>query len=67
MSEAKMRWTRPQLIVLSRGTPEESVLLHCKRIGGDAVSTAPENQGQNGCDNPAAGKNCGACRARATS
>ena len=29
----KKLWTKPQLIVLTRGTPEESVLEHCKRIG----------------------------------
>ena len=30
MSSAKMQWTKPQLIVLTRGMPEESVLSHCK-------------------------------------
>ena len=30
MSEKKLRWTRPQLIVLGRGQPEESVLKQCK-------------------------------------
>ena len=30
MLGTKMRWTKPQLIVLARGMPEESVLTHCK-------------------------------------
>ncbi len=30
MSDMKKRWTKPQLIILSRGAPEESVLDTCK-------------------------------------
>ena len=26
----KIKWTRPQLVVLTRGKPEESVLVLCK-------------------------------------
>ena len=32
MASQKSPWARPQLIVLTRGTPDESVLFHCKRI-----------------------------------
>ncbi len=31
MSERKKSWTKPQLIVLGRGRPEEKVLAACKR------------------------------------
>jgi len=30
MKENRKKWTRPQLIVLGRGTPEENVLAGCK-------------------------------------
>lgn len=30
------RWQRPQLIVLTRGNPEEHVLLACKMVGSSA-------------------------------
>jgi hypothetical protein len=30
MQKQKKQWTRPQLIVLDRGRPEESVLAVCK-------------------------------------
>ena len=63
MSSNKMQWTKPQLIVLTRGTPEESVLLHCKFIG--AVATGiPVISAQTGCDSGPDNKNCGACRGR---
>ncbi len=61
----KKPWVKPQLIILARGTPEESVLEHCKRIG-DYNKTTPENVAQVGCDN---GKtsNCGNCQSRSGS
>ncbi len=38
MADNRKRWIRPQLIVLGRGTPEESVLAACKtqKISGPA-------------------------------
>jgi hypothetical protein len=30
MADNKKKWSRPQLIVLGRGTPEENVLMACK-------------------------------------
>jgi hypothetical protein len=30
MTRKKKEWTRPRLVVLGRGRPEESVLLACK-------------------------------------
>jgi hypothetical protein len=33
----KRKWTRPQLVVLTRGNPEEAVLSACKN-GGHAVA-----------------------------
>lgn len=61
MSENKLHWIKPQLIVLARGTPEESVLLVCKQI--DVVTTGPINENQDGCNSLDTGV-CGACQAR---
>ena len=62
MLGSKTKWDTPQLIILARGTPEESVLLHCKRIG-DFVG--PEVTAQESCDRGA--PDCGACQARSGS
>ena len=42
MKENKKKWTRPQLIVLGRGTPEENVLAGCKtsKLAGSAATIA---------------------------
>lgn len=63
--EKKKTWKTPQLVILARGTPEESVLTHCKRIG-DMGAGNPTNDSQTGCD---AGKNnnCGNCQSRSGS
>jgi len=37
----KMQWTQPQLIVLARGTPQESVLTHCKTMNPNQPQTGP--------------------------
>lgn len=65
MLNNKKQWTKPQLIILARGTSEESVLEHCKRIGDFNLAVA-ENVAQVGCDN---GKlsNCGNCQSRSGS
>ena len=40
MKENRKKWTRPQLIVLGRGTPEENVLAGCKtsKLAGSAAT-----------------------------
>ena len=67
MQKQQKSWETPQLIILARGTPEESVLTHCKRISPGSDATTPENVGQNGCDYASDDGNCGACQARAGS
>jgi hypothetical protein len=62
----KKIWETPQLIILARGTPEESVLIHCKRINALYANQAAA-VGQVGCDYAEADGNCGACQARAHS
>ena len=43
----KKEWKTPELIILVRSNPEESVLVTCKRGG-----TEGPNTGRNNCDNP---------------
>ena len=62
---AKAQWTRPQLIVLARGTPDENVLTHCKFIGAGEGGGA-NTSSQNGCNQDTTA-NCGVCQARAGS
>lgn len=64
MSSSKAKWNTPQLIILARGTPEESVLLHCKRIG--EFVDLPSLTAQEGCD-MGVNENCGACQSRSGS
>lgn len=52
----KDRWSKPQLIILARGTPEENVLVGCKTQGGVGVS--PQTA-QTGCIQDCA--NCVQC------
>lgn len=66
METQKRVWEKPQLIILARGTPEESVLTHCKYIG-FAGTTAPNDLNQSGCDGGPDSKNCGNCQARSGS
>jgi hypothetical protein len=37
MQKQKKQWTRPQLIVLDRGRPEENVLATCKNRTSDNI------------------------------
>ena len=64
MSSDKLRWTQPQLIVLARGMPEESVLTHCKLIHYQLGMSGPTVSAQEICDKGVT-QNCGACLARA--
>lgn len=53
----KKRWETPELVVLFRGRPEESVLTHCKHANNPPVS--PQSF-QGDCNsNPAS---CSACQ-----
>ncbi len=60
----KMKWTKPQLIVLARGTPEEAVLLVCKNNEHESgqLSTGAEVVAQLLCNRTKTqGNPCGAC------
>lgn len=65
MANEKRLWTKPQLIVLTRGTPEENVLTHCKRIGNIGIDN-PTSTAQLGCDMGDI-NNCGNCQSRSGS
>jgi hypothetical protein len=65
MSRDKMQWTTPHLVVLTRGTPEESVLTFCKRI--EIGIQGPTAQQQAGCQDLTSPSVCGACQARSGS
>ena len=64
----KKRWSKPQLIVLARGTPEEAVLAACKRI--DQVNPTEQNgpslARQDDCSRGTDTHDCGACQARSS-
>jgi hypothetical protein len=60
------KWTKPQLIVLARGMPEESVLTHCKTQNPKVTLLGPEDTTQQ--QDCAAGPtllNCSNCKSRA--
>ncbi|HNT67367.1 MAG TPA: hypothetical protein PKN04_16395 [bacterium] len=61
----KKHWEAPQVIVLTRSKPEESVLEHCKIIG-QGPGTTPLTVNQDGCNKDAT-KNCGSCLSRSGS
>jgi hypothetical protein len=42
--QAKKEWTKPELIVLVRSTPEEAVLLACKGTGAPVGNAATQSQ-----------------------
>lgn len=65
MSRNNTRWTTPQLIVLAKGTPEESVLVHCKTMNPNHPMTGPNDLiQQDTCAHGVKG-NCRNCQARA--
>lgn len=61
MNQQNQVWETPQIISLSRGTPDESVLLHCKRIGNDGTNADATSTAQTGCDASEV-ENCGNCQ-----
>jgi hypothetical protein len=66
MSASNKQWSKPQLIVLARGAPEESVLTFCKRIVQTGTIEGPLVASQYSCDDTNV-NNCGNCQARAGS
>lgn len=65
MSKAKRQWTTPQLIVLARGMPEESVLTHCKTMNPNQAVTGPAITQQDTCATGPGATNCSNCQSRA--
>ncbi|MDD1650523.1 MAG: hypothetical protein LUO80_09045 [Methylococcaceae bacterium] len=65
MSSAKTEWTKPQLIVLARGTPQESVLVNCKTMNPNMPATGPTDLlYQDTCAHGANYNNCSNCQSR---
>jgi hypothetical protein len=56
METQKKTWEKPQLIILARGTPEESVLLACKLV----KSGSSQNNKDNGCGKSSCSDLCAA-------
>lgn len=50
-------WKKPELVVLYRGKPEESVLTHCKHLNNPPVAAAAL---QGDCNDSVT--SCGACQ-----
>ena len=66
MSRNKVQWAKPQLIVLTRGMPEESVLLHCKTMNPNQPVTGPTDLVyQDTCAGGPDYNNCRNCQSRA--
>ncbi len=49
MKAEKKPWSKPQLLVLGRGTPEERVLAHCKHNPGGPIALNNHCQGVGRC------------------
>ncbi len=64
MENQKKTWEKPQLIVLARGTPEESVLTHCKTMNPNQPVSGQLDQQQDTCAFGTA-TNCRNCQSRA--
>jgi hypothetical protein len=64
METQKKTWEKPQLIILARGTPEESVLTFCKTR--TAMSGMYAVNDHNHCSQEAS-TSCAACQAEAAS
>ena len=67
MSRDKPLWNKPQLIVLAKGMPAESVLLHCKTMNPNQAVEGPGDLiQQDTCASGVEG-NCKNCQSRAVS
>ena len=65
MSSIMPEWTKPQLVVLARGTPEESVLVNCKTMNPNQPATGPNDLVyQDTCAHGEDYLNCSNCQAR---
>lgn len=72
METLKKTWETPQLIILARGMPEETLTTGCKVIGDGALALHPKGAQQNGCNDymptpdptDPTKVNCGSCQAR---
>jgi hypothetical protein len=65
MVQRKRKWSTPQLIVLARGTPEESVLESCKVNNPQGNPYGPNGtQVQNACAYVDTKSNCQNCQSR---
>ncbi len=65
MSRTRMPWTKPLLIVLAKGTPEESVLVQCKTMNPNQPFQGPADLiQQDTCAHGVVG-NCRNCQSRA--
>ena len=63
----KKSWETPQLIILARGTPEESVLTACKTMNPNNPFTGPDLETQQlTCAQGTLGK-CNNCQSRGNS
>mgnify|MGYP007134649830 CR=1 FL=1 len=63
MGKQQKTWETPQLIILARSTPAETLELGCKIIERTGISGA-DNLQQSGCARATGPTNCGACQAR---
>lgn len=64
--DREKQWAQPQLIVLTRGMPEERVLLHCKTMNPNQPATGPTDLlYQDTCAGGPDYNNCRNCQARA--
>lgn len=67
MGKQIKEWAKPQLIILARGLPEESVLTHCKTMNPNQPFPGPDLTTQQlTCAAGTVGK-CDVCQARANS
>lgn len=64
MSEKTKAWETPQLIILARGTPEESVLTNCKTMNPNRPNTGEAKSQQDTCAAGPEKKNCSPCQSR---
>ena len=65
MGKPLLAWERPQLIVLAKSTPEESVLASCKTQNFKVTTSGPANITQQAdCAAGADFANCSNCQSR---
>lgn len=57
-------WEKPQLIILAKGTPEESVLLSCKTMNPNKPLEGPLASYQDTCAAGPDSANCAVCQDR---